>query len=462
MVRFYKNPDQPLTREKRVELLERLYTGRIEPVSLVYDLPYREKKLFNLKLTRFVLEQEEWRGNPLPSIFYDAYEQAMEWFPEDPFDFPETARVRSFYMKKMDEFIPDYLSPYDYEEETRYYAMLAVRNATVYGVLTGLAHVPFLTVRYLQSRAKLEGASAFEINEIGRQEVQRQIQLMIDILEKRPVRRAMELWQAEAEERLYNPTLHFHTKKMRPKQKEALWRAEDELAAAGLYFDTGYAFDSGTRDWQWDWSLEGPASVTIHDREWLDASAPKVNLREMPDDWPEKRKRKKRKQQKRAANPFPDPNYPRTFEELVEEGYSPVTPPDYYMRHFYGRVDNPNYTNPDRDPGDFMTLKDVLAFEPLAKSRGVSEVARSAAGFLGQYKRVRGNPKALETLWYSERQSWMRRRNNFVKRHMAQVEKQGEPLWEKNGNPTRRHLALIMWAYTPDPAGVRAWIRENR
>jgi hypothetical protein len=34
---------------------------------------------------------------------------------------------------------------------------------------------------------------------------------------------------------------------------------------------------------------------------------------------------------------------------------------------------------------------------------------------------------------------------------MAQVKAHGEPLW-KDGVPTRRHLALIMWAYSPSPA----------
>jgi hypothetical protein len=35
---------------------------------------------------------------------------------------------------------------------------------------------------------------------------------------------------------------------------------------------------------------------------------------------------------------------------------------------------------------------------------------------------------------------------------MAQVEARKEPLFDKNGWPTRRHLALIMWAYSPEPA----------
>jgi len=45
-------------------------------------------------------------------------------------------------------------------------------------------------------------------------------------------------------------------------------------------------------------------------------------------------------------------------------------------------------------------------------------------------------------------EKWVRKRNGFVARHMAQM--QNEPWYDENGMPTRRHLALIMWAYSPD------------
>lgn len=81
-------------------------------------------------------------------------------------------------------------------------------------------------------------------------------------------------------------------------------------------------------------------------------------------------------------------------------------------------------------------------FEPLAEQRGVSEVARSERGFMSAYKEAGGDWNALDP-W------WQNRRNNFVKRHVAQMEANGEPLWEDDGTPTRRHLGLIMWAHSP-------------
>lgn len=89
----------------------------------------------------------------------------------------------------------------------------------------------------------------------------------------------------------------------------------------------------------------------------------------------------------------------------------------------------------------YLPLQLIEAYVPVARSLGVSEVARSRIGFLAQYRRARGDPNRLSDYWAD-------RRDAFVARHMAQVRARGEPLW-RDGVPTRRHLALIMWAYSP-------------
>lgn len=99
-----------------------------------------------------------------------------------------------------------------------------------------------------------------------------------------------------------------------------------------------------------------------------------------------------------------------------------------------------------------MTLRDAVAWEQLAEVRGVSEVARSSRGFLSQYKAA-GSEARMSPYW-------RRRRAGFVARHMAQLSDAREPLFDEDGLPTRRHLALIMWAYTPTPARLRAAARR--
>lgn len=89
----------------------------------------------------------------------------------------------------------------------------------------------------------------------------------------------------------------------------------------------------------------------------------------------------------------------------------------------------------------WIDLDLVLAFEPMAKALGVSDVARSPRGFLKQYRLAGGDPNRLTP-------EWRNKRNNFVARHMAQVRTRHEPL-TVDGLPSRRLLALIMWAAAP-------------
>lgn len=91
-----------------------------------------------------------------------------------------------------------------------------------------------------------------------------------------------------------------------------------------------------------------------------------------------------------------------------------------------------------------LSLRTVLAWEPLMAELGVSEVARSPRGFLRAYERHRG----------SLTDYWARRREGFVARHMAQMVGRDESLYDRRGLPTRRHLALVAWAYSPDPRGL--------
>ena len=98
---------------------------------------------------------------------------------------------------------------------------------------------------------------------------------------------------------------------------------------------------------------------------------------------------------------------------------------------------------------NWLPLSTVKKFEPLAKRSGVSKVARGPGGFLPAYKRAKGLKSAIG-------EKWRKKRNAFISRHMAQVKKDGERLWA-DGMPTRRHLALIMWGYSPHASKVKKW-----
>lgn len=116
----------------------------------------------------------------------------------------------------------------------------------------------------------------------------------------------------------------------------------------------------------------------------------------------------------------------------------------------------------------YLSLKDVERAIPEMQRRGVSAVARgdqpstqTQGGFISAYKRARGDWSKLKRLSATQNTSWHQRRNKFVARHVAQAKKNNE-LWWKGGQPTRRHLSLVAWAYSPTPKKFRKWIMSKR
>lgn len=95
----------------------------------------------------------------------------------------------------------------------------------------------------------------------------------------------------------------------------------------------------------------------------------------------------------------------------------------------------------------FLPLSTVKVYEAEARRRGVSKVARSATGFLAAYKRAGGVPERLS-------EAWIRKREGFIARHMAEAGKNLES-FALGKRLTRRHLALIMWAYSPRAKAAR-------
>lgn len=91
----------------------------------------------------------------------------------------------------------------------------------------------------------------------------------------------------------------------------------------------------------------------------------------------------------------------------------------------------------------YLSLACIARHEPAMRVRGVSAVARSPRGFLPAWKRAGGDPAKLSPYW-------RRRREGFIARHVVQMERRHEPPRGSDGAPSRRHLALIAWAYSPE------------
>lgn len=91
---------------------------------------------------------------------------------------------------------------------------------------------------------------------------------------------------------------------------------------------------------------------------------------------------------------------------------------------------------------DYLSRAKVKKYLPQMIERGVSKVARKN-GFTRIYLSGE-NPRLLMA---TRNQSWHDKRHNFLKRQLAS----GNRLYDFDGKPSRFHLALIAWAYSPSP-----------
>jgi len=110
----------------------------------------------------------------------------------------------------------------------------------------------------------------------------------------------------------------------------------------------------------------------------------------------------------------------------------------------------------DIDP-PYLKLHYLEMIEPYAVQADVSEVARSARGFLAAYKLASGEPAMLGRNPMTQK-LWAEERTRFINRHYQQARQNRESFWDKKGHPSRRHLMLMMWAYTPTPEKTAEWI----
>jgi len=110
----------------------------------------------------------------------------------------------------------------------------------------------------------------------------------------------------------------------------------------------------------------------------------------------------------------------------------------------------------------WLPLSLCESLEGYAQRRGVSVIARSGRGFLTAYKIVSGEPAMLGFDPYNKKH-WTEVRRLYVNRNLGSAAKNREKMWIKRGGvevPSRRHLALIMWAYSPTPNRLHRWVRE--
>jgi hypothetical protein len=118
----------------------------------------------------------------------------------------------------------------------------------------------------------------------------------------------------------------------------------------------------------------------------------------------------------------------------------------------------------DTDP-PWLPLYLVELAERHAAAAGVSAVARSGRGFLTAYKLAQGDPNMLRLDPHSGKH-WTEVRRLFVNRFLRGASSNQERWWLKNRQgvwrPSRRHLSLSMWAFSPTPGKLYRWLLPVR
>lgn len=104
----------------------------------------------------------------------------------------------------------------------------------------------------------------------------------------------------------------------------------------------------------------------------------------------------------------------------------------------------------------YLKLHILELIEPFARRADVSHTGMSARGFLAAYKLASGEPSMMGRN-PSSGHLWADERTRLINRHYAQARQNREKFW-KNGLPTRRHLMLMMWAFTPTPEITAQWV----
>lgn len=95
-------------------------------------------------------------------------------------------------------------------------------------------------------------------------------------------------------------------------------------------------------------------------------------------------------------------------------------------------------------------------------ARGEKASKQTDLGFMQAFYQAQGRKERLANMLTgrNDTETWLKRRHDFVHRHMQQVRSRKEKLWKK-GKPTDRHLALIAWAYSPSPARFKSWLQSQ-
>ncbi|XP_022904890.1 uncharacterized protein [Onthophagus taurus] len=109
--------------------------------------------------------------------------------------------------------------------------------------------------------------------------------------------------------------------------------------------------------------------------------------------------------------------------------------------------------NRSKENRSYLPLDSIQALLPLRKQHKIED--KQSEEFLKAYKSVKGEYKNLRTVSSGENEpTWDIVRNVALKKLMKNIEENDPEMW-KNELPTKEHMELILWAYSPDASKIK-------
>lgn len=109
--------------------------------------------------------------------------------------------------------------------------------------------------------------------------------------------------------------------------------------------------------------------------------------------------------------------------------------------------------NLSKENRSYLPLATVELLLPLKKQYKIEDT--QADSFLDAYRSVKGDYKNLRTVASGENEpTWDIVRNTELRKLLTNIEENDPDLW-KDDLPTKEHVELILWAYSPDASKIK-------
>lgn len=109
--------------------------------------------------------------------------------------------------------------------------------------------------------------------------------------------------------------------------------------------------------------------------------------------------------------------------------------------------------NLSKENRSYLPLSTIKTLLPLKKQYKIED--KRADAFLEAYKSVSGDYKNLRTVSSGENdQTWDIARNTVLRKLLKAIEDEKPDLW-KDDLPTKEHVELIIWGYSPDASKIK-------